>query len=367
MQGGQHQAVEQKEHVTVTEDTRAMASVTYQNLFRMFKKLAGMSGTAKTDEDELLETYNTEVVVIPTNRPIQRIDYPDQIYLNLISKLAASIQEVKEIHATGRPILIGTGSVTISEIYSQMLLNEGIAHNVLNARNAAREAMIVKEAGQVGAVTVATSMAGRGTDIKLGPGVSDLGGLAMIITERMQSKRIDNQYIGRAGRQGDEGSSKFFVSLEDDILFKNGPDWVKKYIKKNLESFKVSDDKQLKQRKFKKLISKAQKGSEGSSRQSRMQTLEFDENFRIQRNMVYQMRDQITAGEIDLDKLIESMAGRVFDDYIEDKNNLTPHELLRYLLDTVSYRTREDDPILSFKNKKDLKKMYVKKIKEEID
>jgi len=223
LQGGLHQAIEAKEHVKLSPESRAMASITYQSLFKMFQKVSGMTGTGKVAEKEFLETYNMKVVRIPTNRPTQRIDYPDNLYVTLPEKVYASLEYIKEYHKKGNPILVFVGSVEMSHLYSSLLLREGIAHNVLNANNVAREAQIISESGQLGAVTVATSMAGRGTDIKLGPGVAELGGLVVIGTERMESQRIDLQIRGRSGRQGDPGLSKFFVSLEDDVIKKFGP------------------------------------------------------------------------------------------------------------------------------------------------
>ena len=226
LQGGLHQAIEAKEHVKLSPETRAMASITYQSLFKMFNKISGMTGTGKVAEKEFLETYNMSVIRIPTNRPLIRKDYPDNLYVTLPEKVYASLECIKEYHLKGNPLLVFVGSVEMSHLYSSLLLREGIAHNVLNANNAAREAQIVSESGQMGAVTVATSMAGRGTDIKLGPGVAELGGLVVIGTERMESQRIDLQIRGRSGRQGDPGLSKFFVSLEDDVIKKFGPSWV---------------------------------------------------------------------------------------------------------------------------------------------
>ena len=233
---GLHQALEAKEQVQIQEDNRAMASITYQNLFRRYKKLSGMTGTAKTEAEEFREIYNMEIVEIPTNRPIQRVDEPDLLYPNLRSKFLAVVELVKELHAKGQPILIGTVAVETSELLSQLLDREGIPHNVLNAKNHAKEAEIVANAGQRGAVTIATNMAGRGTDIKLGPGVSDLGGLAVIGTERHESRRIDNQLRGRAGRQGDKGYSQFFLSLEDDLMIRFGGERIKTMMERMMPS-----------------------------------------------------------------------------------------------------------------------------------
>lgn len=233
LESGMHQAIEAKEEVKITPAMRAMASVTYQNFFRMFPKIAGMTGTGKVAEEEFINTYYMKVVQIPTNRPVQRVDLPDRIYVTLPEKLLASLEVVKKIHATGQPLLIATANVEISEIYSELLLREKIPHNVLNANNVPKEAEIIKEVGQKDAVTVATLMAGRGTDIKLGPGVKELGGLAVIGTEKLASKRDDLQLRGRSGRQGDPGMSLFFTSLEDEVVIKHGLTWGHKYYDKN--------------------------------------------------------------------------------------------------------------------------------------
>lgn len=229
MQQGQQQAIEAAEGAEISDDMRSMASITYQNFFRLFKKIGGMTGTGKTANKEFIETYYMKVIQIPTNNPVIRKDYPDKIYPTLREKLMASLKLVKELHEKGQPILLTTADVELSEIYSEILLHEQIPHNLLNAHNAAKEAEIISEAGQWGSVTVATSMAGRGTDIKLGKGVKELGGLAVIGTELMPSKRTELQLRGRSGRQGDPGFSQFFVSLEDDVVIDSGPKWVHKY------------------------------------------------------------------------------------------------------------------------------------------
>lgn len=269
LQGGQHQALEAKEHVKLTEETRAMASITYQNLFKLFKKLAGMTGTGKVAQAEFMETYSMAVVRIPTNRPVIRQDLPDQIYQTLPEKVFASMAEIQHYHDRGNPILVFTGSVEMSEIYSSLLLREGIAHNLLNANNAAWEAQIVAESGQKGAVTVATSMAGRGTDIKLGPGVAELGGLVVIGTERMENQRVDLQIRGRSGRQGDPGLTKFFVSLEDDLLKKWGPAWLQSLYKDYAVEQVPEDPQPLRQLRFRRIVAKAQQASESAAKESR--------------------------------------------------------------------------------------------------
>ncbi len=311
---GLHQALEAKEQVQIQEDNRAMASITYQNLFRRYKKLSGMTGTAKTEAEEFREIYNMEIVEIPTNRPIQRVDEPDLLYPNLRSKFLAVVELVKELHAKGQPILIGTVAVETSELLSQLLDREGIPHNVLNAKNHAKEAEIVANAGQRGAVTIATNMAGRGTDIKLGPGVSDLGGLAVIGTERHESRRIDNQLRGRAGRQGDKGYSQFFLSLEDDLMIRFGGE----RIKTMMERMNLADeDAVIKKRLITRSVESAQKRVEGNNYDSRKNVLQYDDVMSQQRNTFYANRNQV----IDEDKslrnvilpMVERTIGRVVD------------------------------------------------------
>lgn len=311
---GLHQALEAKEQVQIQEDNRAMASITYQNLFRRYKKLSGMTGTAKTEAEEFREIYNMEIVEIPTNRPIQRVDEPDLLYPDLRSKFLAVVELVKELHAKGQPILIGTVAVETSELLSQLLDREGIPHNVLNAKNHAKEAEIVANAGQRGAVTIATNMAGRGTDIKLGPGVSDLGGLAVIGTERHESRRIDNQLRGRAGRQGDKGYSQFFLSLEDDLMIRFGGE----RIKTMMERMNLADeDAVIKNRLITRSVESAQKRVEGNNYDSRKNVLQYDDVMSQQRNTFYANRNQV----IDEDKslrnvilpMVERTIGRVVD------------------------------------------------------
>ena len=311
---GLHQALEAKEQVQIQEDNRAMASITYQNLFRRYKKLSGMTGTAKTEAEEFREIYNMEIVEIPTNRPIQRVDEPDLLYPNLRSKFLAVVELVKELHAKGQPILIGTVAVETSELLSQLLDREGIPHNVLNAKNHAKEAEIVANAGQRGAVTIATNMAGRGTDIKLGPGVSDLGGLAVIGTERHESRRIDNQLRGRAGRQGDKGYSQFFLSLEDDLMIRFGGE----RIKTMMERMNLADeDAVIKNRLITRSVESAQKRVEGNNYDSRKNVLQYDDVMSQQRNTFYANRNQVIDEEKSLRNVIlpmvERTIGRVVD------------------------------------------------------
>jgi preprotein translocase subunit SecA len=333
LQAGIHQSIEAKEDVEITLESRAMASITYQNLFRMFHKLSGMTGTGKTDEKELRDMYNMTVIVVPTHKPIQRVDANDNIYFDLESKISDSVEEIKNYHSSGRPILLGSGSVTMSELYSHILLREGIPHNVLNARNVALESQIIKEAGRKGAVTVATSMAGRGTDIKISKEVDELGGLVVIGTERMESKRTDNQLRGRSGRQGNKGRSEFFVSLDDNILLQYGPQWLKKFIKKNTDK----NLSQLNQRKFKKIIDHAQKSAESQNKTSRMQTLEFDEVARIQREKVYGVRDYLISEQSNYEGILLKMASYWFEKLLNNKL-LSKRELNNFILNNLDYQ-----------------------------
>lgn len=336
LQGGLHQAIEEKEHVPLSEETRAMASITYQSLFKKFKKISGMTGTGKVAEKEFLETYGMSVIRIPTNRKNQRIDYPDNLYVTLPEKVYASLAEIKYYHEKGNPLLIFVGSVEMSELYSSLLLREGIAHNVLNAHNAAREAQMIAESGRMGAVTVATSMAGRGTDIKLGPGVAELGGLVVIGTERMNSKRIDLQIRGRSGRQGDPGLSKFFVSLEDDVIKKFGPPWVHKMYKDYTVNQQISPEP-LEGRRYRKLVEKAQKASDSAARSSRRQTLEYAESMNIQREMVYSQRNRLIDGTEDLDGFVVD----VLDEFIKKSLSEEPfesrEELYHFIVKNISF------------------------------
>lgn len=339
LQGGLHQAIEAKEQVKLSPETRAMASITYQSLFKMFNKLSGMTGTGKVAEKEFRETYNMAVVRIPTNRPKQRIDYPDNLYVTLPEKVYASLEYIKEYHAKGNPLLVFVGSVEMSHLYSSLLLREGIAHNVLNAHNVAREAQIISESGQMGAVTVATSMAGRGTDIKLGKGVAELGGLIVIGTERMESQRIDLQIRGRSGRQGDPGMSKFFVSLEDDVIKKFGPSWVhKKY--KDYQVQDMTQPEVLKGRKYRKLVEKSQHASDSAGRSARRQTLEYAESMNIQRDIVYKERNRLIDGSRALEDVVEEIIASYIDQ-VTFSNYESRELLFHFIVTNISFHIKE--------------------------
>ena len=339
LQGGLHQAIEAKEHVKLSPETRAMASITYQSLFKMFHKVSGMTGTGKVAEKELLETYNMSVVRIPTNRPKQRIDYPDNLYVTLPEKVYASLEYIKEYHKKGNPILVFVGSVEMSHLYSSLLLREGIAHNVLNANNAAREAQIISESGQMGAVTVATSMAGRGTDIKLGKGVAEIGGLIVIGTERMESQRIDLQIRGRSGRQGDPGMTKFFVSLEDDVIKKFGPSWVHKQYK-DYHVQDMTNPVVLRGRKYRKLVEKAQQASDSSGRSARRQTLEYAESMNIQRDMIYKERNRLIDGSRELEDVVEEIIASYIDQ-VTFSNYGSRELLFHFIVTNISFHIKK--------------------------
>ena len=365
LQGGLHQAIEAKEHVKLSPETRAMASITYQSLFKMFNKISGMTGTGKVAEKEFLETYNMSVIRIPTNRPLIRKDYPDNLYVTLPEKVYASLECIKEYNLKGNPLLVFVGSVEMSHLYSSLLLREGIAHNVLNANNAAREAQIVSESGQMGAVTVATSMAGRGTDIKLGPGVAELGGLVVIGTERMESQRIDLQIRGRSGRQGDPGLSKFFVSLEDDVIKKFGPSWVHRMYKE----YSVADITQpqvLEGRKYHRLVEKAQNASDSASRANRQRTLEYAESMNIQRDLIYKERNRLINGDRDLRDVLSEM----IDEYIEtilSENIKTREELFHYIVTNISFNIRELPLDLVIEDQQALRNFLIQIINNELN
>jgi preprotein translocase subunit SecA len=311
---GLHQAIEAKEGVKIQEESQTQATITYQNYFRMYQKLSGMTGTAKTEEEEFREIYNMEVITIPTNRPVIRQDMPDLLYPTLDSKFKAVVDEIKERHAKGQPILVGTVSIESSERLSHMLDKEHIPHAVLNAKNHAKEAAIIMNAGQRGAVTIATNMAGRGTDIKLGPGVKELGGLAVIGTERHESRRIDNQLRGRSGRQGDPGYTRFYLSLEDDLLKRFGGDRVKDFLDRLSDN---DDDKVIESRLITRQVESAQKRVEGNNYDIRKQTLQYDDVMRIQREIIYKERMQVSDEQQSLKSVLMPMIHRTIDHQVD--------------------------------------------------
>ncbi|WP_278952361.1 preprotein translocase subunit SecA [Lactobacillus apis] len=311
---GLHQAIEAKENVKIQEESKTQATITYQNFFRMYKKLAGMTGTAKTEEEEFREIYNMQVIAIPTNRPVIRKDRPDVLYPNLDSKYAAVVDEIKERHASGQPVLVGTVAVESSERLSELLDRENIPHAVLNAKNHAKEAQIIMNAGQRGAVTIATNMAGRGTDIKLGPGVKEIGGLAVIGTERHESRRIDNQLRGRSGRQGDPGETRFYLSLEDDLMKRFGGERVKDFLDRLSDN---DEDKVIENRFITRQIESAQKRVEGNNYDTRKQTLQYDDVMRIQREIIYGERMQVIGEEDSLKDVLIPMIRRTINSQVD--------------------------------------------------
>ena len=302
---GLHQAIEAKEGVPIQKESKTMATITFQNFFRMYKKLSGMTGTGKTEEEEFRNIYNMFVTTIPTNRPIQRIDAPDFIYSNMEAKFNAVAQEVKECYDRGQPVLLGTVSIETSELVSKLLYRYGVPHKVLNAKQNESEAEIIKQAGQRGSVTIATNMAGRGTDIKLGEGVRELGGLAVIGTERHESRRIDNQLRGRSGRQGDPGYSRFYLSLEDELMVRFGADRLQRIMGKD-------DDTPLESRMVSRSVESAQKRVEGNNYDSRKQVLQYDDVLRKQREIMYAERNEVLENDVVTD-IIQEMTGEAVD------------------------------------------------------
>lgn len=359
LQSGIHQAIETKEAVELTQESRSMASVTYQSLFNMFPRLSGMTGTGKIAEDELIETYKLPVIVIPTNSPVQRIDYPDKIYTTLPEKLYATMAYVKELHDKGQPILLISGSVNIADIYSKLLLQEGIPHNVLTAKNVAKEAEIIKEAGRKGAVTVATSLAGRGTDIKLGEGVAELGGLAVIGTERMVNSRVDWQLRGRAGRQGDPGLSQFFVSLEDELLVQHGPQWLRRYFDKHNHDQRKNYGEPLMSWRFRQAIEQAQTVSEDGAVSARNMTIQFDESLRVQRNKIYALRDSLIFSEDNLARKVRQIIESAVNDFITANPDITETELRRYILENFTYHFKHFSTTFDVSDPEDIRKLLL--------
>lgn len=316
---GLHQAIEAKEGVEIEDETKTMASITFQNFFRMYEKLSGMTGTAKTEEEEFREIYNIQVIQIPTNRPVVRDDRADLLYPTLQTKFEAVVQDIKERYRKGQPVLVGTVAVETSELLSQMLTKEKVPHEVLNAKNHFKEAEIVLNAGQKGAVTIATNMAGRGTDIKLGLGVEEVGGLAVIGTERHESRRIDNQLRGRAGRQGDPGVSQFYLSLEDDLMKRFGSERIKMF----LERLRIDEEDAVIQSKMlTKQVESAQKRVEGNNYDTRKNVLQYDDVMREQREVIYKQRQQVIMEEVSLSEPLLNMVKRTIARVVDSHTQL---------------------------------------------
>ena len=337
---GLHQAIEAKEGVPVQEETKTSASITYQNLFRMYKKLSGMTGTGKTEEEEFREIYNIRVIPIPTNRPIQRIDHSDLLYASLDAKFKAVVEDVKARYQKGQPVLVGTVSVETSDFLSKKLVAAGIPHEVLNAKNHYKEAQIIMNAGQRGAVTIATNMAGRGTDIKLGEGVRELGGLCVIGTERHESRRIDNQLRGRSGRQGDPGESQFYLSLEDDLMKRFGSERLKGVF----ERLNMSDEA-IESRMLTRQVEAAQKRVEGNNYDTRKQVLQYDDVMREQREIIYAQRHDVITADRDLAPEIHAMIKRTINRIVDNHARAKQEEKLEAILNFAKYNLLPENSI----------------------
>ena len=337
---GLHQAIEAKEGVPIQDETKTSASITYQNLFRMYKKLSGMTGTGKTEEEEFREIYNIRVIPIPTNRPVQRIDHPDVLYASLEAKFKAVVEDVKARYQKGQPVLVGTVAVETSDYISKKLVAAGVPHEVLNAKNHYKEAQIIMNAGQRGAVTIATNMAGRGTDIKLGEGVRELGGLCVIGTERHESRRIDNQLRGRSGRQGDPGESQFYLSLEDDLMKRFGSERLKGVF----ERLNMSDEA-IKSRMLTRQVEAAQKRVEGNNYDTRKQVLQYDDVMREQREIIYSQRYDVITADRDLAPEIHAMMKRTINRVVDNHARAKQDEKLEAILNFARYNLLPEDSI----------------------
>jgi preprotein translocase subunit SecA len=355
---GRHHAIEAKEGVPIQDESKTSASITYQNMFRMYKKLAGMTGTAKTEEEEFREIYNMRIIPIPTNRPVARIDHQDLLYPTLEAKFRAVVADVKERHEKGQPVLVGTVAVETSDLISKMLVQAGVPHEVLNAKNHFKEAQIIMNAGQRGAVTIATNMAGRGTDIKLGEGVRELGGLCVIGTERHESRRIDNQLRGRSGRQGDPGESQFYLSLEDELMRRFGSERIKAFLDRFIEE---DNDVVIKSRMLTNQVESAQRRVEGNNYDTRKQVLQYDDVMREQREIIYAERYDVITAERDLAPEIKAIIKRTIERTVDSHSQLDRKESLDAILnfaktnllpeDTISLHDIED---LNYEDIKDL-------------
>ncbi|HEW8276072.1 TPA: preprotein translocase subunit SecA [Streptococcus pneumoniae] len=354
---GLHQAIEAKEGVPIQDETKTSASITYQNLFRMYKKLSGMTGTGKTEEEEFREIYNIRVIPIPTNRPVQRIDHSDLLYASIESKFKAVVEDVKARYQKGQPVLVGTVAVETSDYISKKLVAAGVPHEVLNAKHHYREAQIIMNAGQRGAVTIATNMAGRGTDIKLGEGVRELGGLCVIGTERHESRRIDNQLRGRSGRQGDPGESQFYLSLEDDLMKRFGSERLKGIF----ERLNMSEEA-IESRMLTRQVEAAQKRVEGNNYDTRKQVLQYDDVMREQREIIYTQRYDVITADRDLAPEIQAMIKRTIGRVVDGHARAKQDEKLEAILNFAKYNLLPEDSITM----EDLSGLSDKAIKEEL-
>lgn len=355
---GLHQGIEAKENVEIQNESKTMATITFQNYFRMYEKLSGMTGTAKTEEEEFREIYNMNVIQIPTNKPVIREDKSDILYPNLKSKFNAVVKDIAARHEAGQPVLVGTVAVETSEMLSDALTQLGIRHNVLNAKNHEREAQIVADAGQKGAVTIATNMAGRGTDIKLSPEVKELGGLAVIGTERHESRRIDNQLRGRAGRQGDPGYSRFYLSLEDDVMRRFGSERIQQ-LWESLNLDQDDPDMVIESRMITKQVEGAQIRVEGNNYDTRKNVLEYDEVMRQQRDVIYAQRFEVISAEESLDDVMWPMIERTIKRQVElytagDRADWNLEALADFAETTLYRNTQVDIDNLEGKNQKEI-------------
>lgn len=366
---GLHQAIEAKEGVEIEDETKTMATITFQNYFRMYKKLAGMTGTAKTEEEEFREIYNMQVFQIPTNRPIIRDDRADLLYPTLNSKFKAVVQDIKERYHNGQPVLVGTVAVETSELLSELLNKEKVPHEVLNAKNHFKEAEIIMNAGQKGAVTIATNMAGRGTDIKLGLGVVELGGLAVIGTERHESRRIDNQLRGRAGRQGDPGVSQFYLSLEDDLMKRFGSERIKLFLDRmNVEE----SDAVIQSKMFSRQVESAQKRVEGNNYDTRKNVLQYDDVMREQREVIYAQRQEVIMEETDLTETLMNMVkrtiSRIVDSHTQlEKENWNLEGIVDFASSTLVHEETISVKDLENKTPEEIKNYLVSRTQEVFD
>jgi len=359
LRGGQHQAIEAKEKVKITQEFRTVASVTYQNLFLLFDKFSGMSGTLADDRDELFDVYNKRVIRIPTNRPLIRKDMKDHFYPNSEKQFLAAADRVIELHKTGQPVLVVLNSVTDTDMFSQLMIEANIPHNVLNASNAFWEAEIVKAAGQRDAVTVATPMAGRGTDIKLGEGVKELGGLAVIGVGRMANTRSERQARGRAGRQGDPGFSEFYVSLDDDIV---GADEEDEHIQKY-----ISERRRISKRKIRKIVNGCQKQKSQGAKSQRKESGQYDKVLQRQRSFIYKTRNNLLDGENVSEDIIIQIAANNIQDFLDDNREMKINELNRYILDNISYSLDSGTENLNLNDEEAVAKCLILKVRRGIE
>ena len=364
---GLHQAIEAKEGVTIQNESKTMASITFQNYFRMYNKLAGMTGTAKTEEEEFRNIYNMTVTQIPTNKPVQRIDKADLIYISQKGKFDAVVEDVVDKHKKGQPILLGTVAVETSEYISNLLKKRGIRHDVLNAKNHEREAEIIANAGQKGAVTIATNMAGRGTDIKLGDGVEDLGGLAVIGTERHESRRIDDQLRGRSGRQGDRGDSRFYLSLQDELMVRFGSE----RLQKMMNRLGMDDSTPIESKMVSRAVESAQKRVEGNNFDARKRILEYDEVLRKQREIIYNERNEIIDNEDSsqvVNAMLRSTLQRAINYYVnEDDDNPDYAPFINYVNDVFLQEGDLAESEINGKDSEDIFEVVWAKIEKAYD